>query len=255
MSKWIYSKNGKQYGPVSAKQLANIVLTGELDVNDSILSVKSQMWQKIKDTPQIMDIVYQPMPGNYFSDLDKDEFESYLTGEAPADREPLFFNFPWQWLLVLQILSFGSFQLYWIIRQLKHTEKRRRSFLLQFPVVMLHIFRAIDRDKTISRTVRHGWTPGMLSAVWLSALPLLIVGSLSSIPALKLLLSYPIVIMLTSLSIIPAQKTINEANEKLGKRKSSLGVGFYFYLLLCAILVFFIIRSRFWLPSPPHATL
>lgn len=243
MSSWIYLKDGRRAGPFSPSRIAKAVLNGKLETDESILCIETQMWHKIKDVPQIMEIIHKPLPGGYFTDIDSDTFASFVDGKSPENREPIFFNFPWRWLLFLQIISLGTFQLYWLIRQYGYLRTPKPSFRFMFLRWPYEIFSAIERDKTLGRISRPGWSVMMLSLIWYSSLPLLLVGLFTINPILSVILSYPVVIFGTSLVIIPIQKYINECNAKLGKKMSKIGLGFYLDLLLCLVWVFFVIRG------------
>ncbi|NLK50432.1 MAG: hypothetical protein GX294_07265 [Candidatus Cloacimonetes bacterium] len=70
MSKWIYTKDGKNYGPMKVAKIAKAIFNSELELNDYILSAETQTWHKIKDIPEIMDIIHKPRRKHLFEDID-----------------------------------------------------------------------------------------------------------------------------------------------------------------------------------------
>jgi len=158
MSNWIYSKDGKEHGPMSTARVADDVLKGLLELDDYVLSVETQLWKKVREVQPIMDIVYKPMPNNLFEDVSRDQFSRFVQGEEDIFAEPIFFNMPWTRFIILQVLTVGTFQVYWFIRQWMYMtkSKSRGSFriILFLFVAAFYIFSEIEHDRDLNKAYR-----------------------------------------------------------------------------------------------------
>jgi len=247
MSNWIYSKDGKEHGPMSTARVADDVLKGLLELDDYVLSVETQLWKKVREVQPIMDIVYKPMPNNLFEDVSRDQFSRFVQGEEDIFAEPIFFNMPWTCFIILQVLTVGTFQVYWFIRQWMYMtkSKSRGSFriILFLFVAAFYIFSEIEHDRDLNKAYRPNWTAMKMAFVWYLVIPLLAFGGRTNNPVLDVLLSLPVVIFSTSLVLIPIQKYINECNEKLRRPLSKLGLGFYFTILITIITAIVLVKQ------------
>jgi len=239
MSNWIYSKNGKEYGPMSTSKVADAILRGELELDDYVLSAETQLWKKAKDVQAIMDIVHKPLPNNLFDDVNREEFSSFVKGDESVYAEPIFFNMPYTRLMILQVLTLGFFQTYWFIRQYMYLIKRpgrkpMRISLMVFAFAF-YIFNEVEHDRELNSAYRAPWSSWRMAILWYLVIPLATFGLQTNNPILEIVLSLPVVVFGTSLVLIPVQKYINECNEKLKRPVSKLGLGYYFTILFAIV--------------------
>ncbi|HPN39954.1 MAG TPA: GYF domain-containing protein [Candidatus Cloacimonadota bacterium] len=236
MSNWIYSKNGKEYGPMSTSKVADAILRGELELDDYVLSAETQLWKKAKEVQAIMDIVHKPLPNNLFDDVNREEFSSFIQGDDSVLAEPVFFNISYTRLMALQVLTLGLFQSYWFIRQwlyaIRRSDRRAMRSSLMILFFAYFIFSEIETDRSLNKAAHPGWSAWRMAILWYLVIPLAVFGAHSTNPILDIVLSLPVLIFSTSLVLIPIQKYINECNEKLKRPVSKLGLGYYLTILL-----------------------
>lgn len=235
MSSWMFSKNGKEHGPMSTAKVADAVLRGDLELDDYVLSAETQLWKKVRDVQAIMDIVHKPLPNNLFDDVNREQFSSYIKGDESVLANPVFFNIPYTRLMILQVLTLGFFQTYWFIRQylylLRRPGRKPMRISLMLLVFAFFIFNEIEHDRELNKAYRPSWSAWRMGLLWYMIIPLAAWGARSTNPVLDILLSFPALIFATSLVLIPVQKYINECNEKLKLPVSKLGLGYYFTIL------------------------
>lgn len=249
MSSWMYSKNGREQGPMSTAKVADAILRGDLDLDDYVLSAETQLWKKVREVRAIMDIVHKPLPNNLFDDVNREEFSSFVKGDDSAYAQPVFFNMPFTRLMILQVLTLGFFQTYWFIRQymylLRRPGRKPVRVSLMLLVFAFYIFNEIEHDRELNKACRSSWSSWRMAFLWYLVIPLAAFGASSNNPVLDIVLSLPVVVFSTSLVLIPIQKYINECNEKLKRPMSKLGLGYYLTILLAVVSAGFILRAIF----------
>ncbi|MDP2172215.1 MAG: DUF4339 domain-containing protein [Candidatus Cloacimonadaceae bacterium] len=236
MSKWFYSRNGKDLGPVSDARLVNAVFIGELDIDSSVLSAKTGLWLKIRDIPEIMEIIHKPLPKPIFSDVIAGEFAEFAHADIPIDStQPIFYNLPPKKLMLMQLITFGLFQFYWFYKQwnylASHSKTRTGSYfraLTRYVFFAYEIFHQISIHREMMKVKRAPWNPMHLTLLWYMVIPGLMINPFGRIPFISATMNFLLVFMLTSWVLIPVQRYINDVNEILKRPVSKPSFGFYF---------------------------
>ncbi len=244
MLNWFYSEDGTNTGPVSSKVIATLVLKGELDIDDVIVSGQNNTRCRIREAPEIMEIVHKPLPHAIIADIDAAKFGDFKDADLPLEsNEPLFYNLPARTLLIAQLITCGMFEWYWFFKQWNylrfHTRGRRGSYFLASLYIFTFAYRVfsdIENNKELNKVQRPAWNARFLALLWYLVIPMLFFNPFQMAGIITGVLSYLLVILLTSLVLVPIQKYINEVNEKLKKPFSKPSFGFYVVIISSVLL-------------------
>lgn len=257
MSKWFYTKNGKNFGPVSENRLADTVLRGELDMDASVMSATNGLWQKIRDIPEVMEIIHKPLSKPIFNDVAAEEFKEFIqAGVELSEYHTIYYNLPAKTLLRMMLITGGLFEIYWFYKQwmyyIAHTKRRRGNFfraMIYFPLFAFEMFKQIDMDKDLNRVKRAPWDPMKLALLWYLVIPGLVFNPFGRLPVISGLLGYLMVFLATSFVLLPVQRYINDCNEALKRPVSKPTFGFYFVTLISVFIIlsslYALLRSQF----------
>jgi len=251
MQKWFYTLDGKNLGPLSSHGITEVVLKGELDLDTAILSAKDNIWIKVKDIPEIMEIIHKPLPHPVFNEQASYQFSQFIEQNLDLESsQPVFYNLPARQLLLVQVITCGMFELYWFYKQWNYIRKlskwHKKSFFL---VTLYHIFfayevfRAVETNKDLNGVKRAPWNAKQLAWLWYLVIPLMIVNPLRNLPFISGALSVLLVFSLTTFVLLPVQRYINEANAVLARPVSKPGFGFYVVTTLSIGLLLYLIIS------------
>ena len=251
MQKWFYTLDGKNLGPLSSHGIADAVLKEELDIDTSILSDKDGMWKKVKDVPEIMDIIHKPLQHPVFDEQASNEFVRFVGLNLDIEStETVFYNLPARQFLLAQIITLGMFEMYWFYKQWNYIRKlshwRKGSFFL---VTLYHIFfayevfKAVETNKDLHRAKRAAWNSKTLAILWYLVVPLMAINPLHKLPYITGVLSALIVFPLTTFVLMPVQRYINEANEVLNRPVSKPSFGFYVVITLSIGMLLYLFIS------------
>ncbi|MDD4309845.1 MAG: GYF domain-containing protein [Candidatus Cloacimonetes bacterium] len=247
MSSWLYSLNGKDLGPFSSKNIAEDVLSGKLELDSYVLNAKDNMWKKIQDVPEIMQIIHKPSSHPVFSESNAQALRQFVSMDVPfEDTEPIFYNYPAKKLLKMQILTLGMFEFYWFYKQWRylsaHSHGRRPSVviaLFSYILFAYEILSQIEKHRELNSVMRPYWSARQLALLWYFLPAILLILPLRSMPVIYAVLSGILAVFLPSWLLYPVQRYINEVNEKLGRPESTPSFGFYFTLTVSFGLVAF----------------
>ncbi len=234
MPKWFYSKEGKDYGPLSSQKIADTVLSGSLELEDYVISEQTKVWEKIHDVPEIMDIIHKPAAKPIFDALADSEFRDFIMEETdpdnPARIGTLYYNIPAGKLFRLQLLTFGLFQFYWFYRQWRYLSRRGKAtrgawflgIVIDWALFVYILFQQIETDRDMFTVKRSSWNPLSLAVWWYlgtalaSSLTWLVDNILTG------LISGFLSLTVTSFILIPVQRYINEVNEIRMQKKPKI---------------------------------
>ena len=252
MSPWIYSKEGRNIGPLNSKVIAKKVLAQELDLDDYVLCTKTQLWKRIREIKEIMDLVHSPVAGSYFQDIDIKSFEDEL-GRLEQQMQQPFHFFDILELLFWQFITLGLFGFYWLLVQNSYLNqmadsntKKDRSplrFALGPLAPFITVIRGIENHKTLNEASVPSNSFVGLFILW---------GTLILITTLMALLTMPGMLFHTLRAVlisflvvlIPTQAYINRCHQKLKIPRTKKTVGFYLWMIFLAaaawLLFFFV---------------
>jgi len=244
MLNWFYTENGKNAGPVSSKVIAGLVLKGSMDIDDLIVSEQDNTRCRIREANEIMEIVHKPLSHVVIADIDPAVFGDFKDADLPLNsNEPLFYNLPARTLLLVQLITCGMFEWYWFYKQWNylrfHTRGRRGSYFLASIYIFTFAYRVfsdIETNRELNQVSRPAWNARFLALLWYLVIPLLFFNPLQQSWIITGIFSYLLVVMLTSLVLLPVQKYINDVNEKLKKPISKPSFGFY-VVVITSLLV------------------
>ena len=241
MSPWIYSKDGRNIGPLNSKKIANKVLNHELELDDYVLCTKTQLWKRIREIKEIMDLVHKPVQGHYFQDIDIQQFEEELGMQMKHEQQP-FVYFSIAELIFWQLITLGLFGSYWLVVQNRYlyqvvdADSSKTGLFKRFALgnPFLNVIKGIENHKTLNEVLVPSnsfvgifilWTILILTAllmVWLTIsafiVPTLFVSAISFL-----------VVM------IPVQKYINHCHDKLNIPRTKRTVGFYLWMIFLGL--------------------
>ena len=251
MAKYFYSEEGRTRGPVSPRQIMDLILEDRLTVDSSVMESGSPTWLRIKDIPALMRYLHE-------SELKLDYSEDGKSLEENP-KEPYFFYIPVGRLALYSLVSFGWYEIYWLYRNwhylhLKYKKKTSVSFWRDAvnPFAIANLFYNISADRDlIGAAPREDFT----SRGWLWMLSFVTMGILSSgvislLPPLNDLLEALFSVFLlgsTLVFILPVQAFINAANIKQGKDLSFMTFGHYTLLVLGVFSLAF--NLSVWVPA------
>lgn len=224
MQRWYYSVDGKDVGPVSSAKVADAVLRQELDLESYVISEKTKVWTRVKELPEIMDIIHAPAPHPIFNEAAAEKFGEFIkedkTLEQVFGQQHLYYNIPASKLLRYQFLSLGFFELYWFYRQWLYLVSNKKLMRGSWLIVWLDrtifayvIFRAIESDREMLRYAKPRWNAISLALLWYLGLSLAVFVPYTANSWLSMLAGTLVPLLLGSLLLIPVQRYINEVNE------------------------------------------
>lgn len=239
MSSWIYSKDGREYGPMNSSKIADAVLAQRLDLDDYVLCTKTQLWKRIREIKEIMDIIHSPVPGRYFQDIDFKAFENELGTIEQREQQP-FQYFSIAELIFWQFITLGLFGFYWLLMQNSYlyqtidvNAKKHRS-LLRFALGPFAPFIAVIRGIENHKTLNEALVPSnslvgilILRGIFILSAALMVVLMAHQFIILTLravLISFLVV-------LIPTQTYINNCHEKLKIPHTKKSFGFYLWMI------------------------
>lgn len=223
MQRWYYSVNGRDVGPVSSAKVADAVLRQHLDLDSYVISEKTKVWTRIKDIPEIMDIIHEPAAHPIFNEEAAKQFGEFMqkgiTLEELNRSEPLYYNFPASKLFKWQLLTFGLFGIYWFYRQwlymITHKKILRGSWLIVWldRIIFAYvIFHGIESDREMLRYKRPAWNAITLALLWYLGLFLAMFLPYTESSLIGVFLNLMVPLLIASLMLIPVQRYINEVN-------------------------------------------
>ncbi|GEM_PF-5892696 len=228
-AQWLYLRNGFMVGPVTTKQLANLILDRQLKRSSIVCSLNNGRWCEVSEVKEVIRIVNRSIAGNCKDDKELRQFRSFLAMEGMQAKTygfdslgPIFATMNWLMFPFWSVLTLGLFQVYWFFRQgmrLEAQNARHKSFLSKFSIfIFLTPFLtllAIEGNKQFRRVKLAPFNPYLLSLLWYIAVPLCFVRLLPSSHLLSYLLNL-LAFIATHIPLIMAQKYINDCNELLG---------------------------------------
>jgi hypothetical protein len=251
MAKWIYTVEGRNIGPVSAREVANAVLKGELDAEASVLGSKDNLWKRIKDIPEIADLIYKPAVRPLFDDDVGGELKDFLARDIDIEEYyPIFYNIPARKLLMLQIITLGLFQGYWFYKQwnyLRSSSKGRMGsyFMAKMYVILFtyEIFWKIETNKELLKVKRAPWSARTLASIWyLGPIAFFTFPIWVVFPQVGAFLA---LVIWTTLVLVPVQRYINECNEALNRPLSRPSFGYYAVIVIAMGSILVWIATQF----------
>ena len=252
MSPWIYSKDGRNIGPLNSKRIANKVLEQELELDDYVLCTKTQLWKRIREIKEIMDLVHKPVQGRYFQDVDIQQFEEELGIQVEQEQKP-FVYFSIAELIFWQLITLGMFGSYWLIVQNRYLYqmvdadsskyKSLKRFVLGPVHPIINMIRGIENHKTLNQVLVPSNSFVGIFILWLilmlTALLMVFITITTFIfPTLFVAAISFLVVM------IPVQLYINHCHDKLKIPRTKRTTGFYvwmFFLGAAAWLFLFLV--------------
>ena len=254
MSSWYYSKDGRNIGPLSSKKIANKVLEQELELDDYVLCTKTQLWKRIREIKEIVDLVHSPVKGYVFQDVNIQEYEEKL-GIQSINFEQPFIYFSIAEVIFWQLITLGTFGMYWLVKQnyylkgLVETEKTQYSRLKRFafgPInPFLNVIKGIENHKTLNKALAPSNSYVGIFILWtiiiLTALMMVFITLTTLI--FHTLFAASISFMVV---IIPTQLYINHCHEKLKIPRSERPISFYMWMIFMGALswLFLILIGR-----------
>lgn len=231
MAKYYYTYEGKTLGPVSPKEVLDLILDDVLSMDSSVMESSSPQWLKIRDIPELMRYLHESEV--QITDWAEDKGFASIDGE----NVPLFFHIPVSRLVWLSLITFGFYEIYWIYRNWRflrfHRKGRTAAYFgrdLRNPVDLVGVFSQISTDQELGGRYNgrdftlNGW-------LWIVALLTQVARSiLGFTPFLSVWVDFALTFGLLALSIlclVPVQKHINEGNAKAGKPLSRPTFGHY----------------------------
>ncbi|MDY0152207.1 MAG: hypothetical protein RBS43_08050 [Candidatus Cloacimonas sp.] len=199
MTKWIYSVDGKEFGPVSEREIVSLLLHDKLELESYIMSDAKPIWVKLNTVQSIMDKVHIPDVHINFDDDGLAEFVEMDNN----DSAPLFCPMPIPRMVMMALLTGGLYQLYWFYMQGSwlrwHTNSKDRShqWSISFLLFPWRILGEIANNRELNRI-----QPCNFSAFWLAT-------------------GWVLLPYVNILCLIPVQMHINEVNEKKKRTAAS----------------------------------
>lgn len=239
MSSWFYSKDGRNKGPLSSKKIAKKVLDQELEMDDYVLCTKTQLWKRIREIKEIVDLVHSPIQGHVFRDIDIQQFEEELGIQAMEEEKP-FIHFTIAEVIFWQLITLGMFGVYWLVKQnhyLKYqvdTGTTQYSRLKRFafgPInPFLNVIKGIENHKTLNKAQVPS---NSLVGIFILWIILMLTGVLMVLLTVTSLFIPTLFIASISFLavIIPTQTYINNCHEKLEIPRTKRPVSFYVWMI------------------------
>lgn len=220
---WLYTVDGKTFGPVSSEKIAKLVLEDVLDRDSSIQSSTDGLWKKLGTVNEIVDLYHKPVPKPILTEKTAKEFQEFVgKGREVSNEEPIFFNVSWKMMLLLTILTGGFYEIYWFVRQWFYINHQRRTGRRPYSRISVlffvyDIFDNIERDRDLNRALRPTFSAKGLAFLWYGSFfgTFLINMFFSTLSAD--ILSTLITLALYIYVLVPVQRYINEANKALGR--------------------------------------
>ncbi len=223
MQRWYYSVNGRDVGPVSSAKVADAVLRRELELDSYVISEKTKVWTRIKEIPEIMDIIHEPAAHPIFNEEAAKQFGEFMQKGITLDElnrsEPLYYNFPASKLFKWQLLTFGLFGIYWFYRQWLYMITNKKIMRGSWLIVWLDriifayvIFHGIESDREMLRYKRPAWNAITLALLWYLGLFLAMFLPYTASSLIGVFLNLMVPLLIASLMLIPVQRYINEVN-------------------------------------------
>lgn len=238
MAKWIYTIEGRNMGPVSAREIADAVLRGDLDAEASVLGSKDNLWRKLKEIPEIANHIYQPALRPLFNDDAGGELSDFVARDIGIEEYyPIFYNIPARKLLILQIITLGLFQSYWFYKQWNYLRSRSRGTMnsyflarMYFLLFAYDIFWKIETNKDLLKVKRAPWTSRSMAILWyLGPVGFFVLPIGLVFPAGA---AFMALVISTTLVLIPIQRYINECNVALKRPESKPSFGYYAVIVI-----------------------
>ncbi|MDD2227943.1 MAG: hypothetical protein PHY48_00860 [Candidatus Cloacimonetes bacterium] len=244
MAHWFYTQDGKDYGPYSSKKVADLVLKDRLELDSYIISDKGKVWVKVRDVPDIMDIIHKPVAEPIFDEGAANQFASFINaGVELQDYYPLCYNIPAKKLVLLNILTLGFFQIYWFYKQwryqITHYKGRFVSpYIMAIRYVFLfayEIFRQIETNTDLIKVKRSKWSAVKLALLWYLGPAVLVFNPFTTLSIASGVLATIVEIAISSYVLFQVQSYINEVNLELKRPYAKPSFGFYFIMLLSVV--------------------
>lgn len=199
MAKWIYSVDGKEFGPVSEREIVSLLLHDELELESYIMSDAKPIWVKLNTVQTIMDKVHIPDVHISFED---DGLAEFVEMEN-SDSASLFYPIPIARMVIMAMLTGGLYQLYWFYMQGSwlrwHTKSQsgRHQWSISFLMFPWRILGGIENNRELNLIQRSNFSAFLLATAWVF------------LPYVNIL------------CLIPVQMYINEVNEKKKRMEPS----------------------------------
>ncbi|HPV14998.1 MAG TPA: hypothetical protein PL126_05055 [Candidatus Cloacimonadota bacterium] len=239
MSPWIYSKDGRNVGPLNSKKIANKVLEQELELDDYVLCTKTQLWKRIREIKEIMDLVHSPVQGRYFKDIDIQQFEDELGIQMMNEQKP-FLHFTVAELIFWQFITLGMFGSYWLViqnrylYQMVYPDSSKYKSLKRFVLGPIHpilsVIQGIENHKTLNQALVPSNSLVGIFVLWtilvLTALLMVFITLTSLIFHTLFAASISFMVVM-----IPTQLYINHCHKKLNIPRTKRTIGFYLWMI------------------------
>ncbi|MDD3235207.1 MAG: GYF domain-containing protein [Candidatus Cloacimonetes bacterium] len=250
MPHWFFTQDGKDYGPYSSNKVADMVLKDKLELESYIISDKDKIWVKVRDVPEIMDIIHEPVAEPIFDEGAANQFASFInTGVEIKDYFPIGYNMPAKRLVWLNILTLGFFQIYWFYKQWRYQiahrlnkyESRSMMAVKYLFLFAYEIFYQIENNPELMKVKRSKWSSWKLALLWYLGPGIIIFSPFPTSSIAAGMLSTIVEIMISTYVLSQVQSYINEINAELKRPVSRPSFGCYFTILLAGVIITFII--------------
>ncbi|MDR0533960.1 MAG: DUF4339 domain-containing protein [Verrucomicrobiales bacterium] len=202
MDDWFYELHGRQAGPVSKGELVSLLVAGTINTNTLVWNKTLRNWSKISD----LDDEFNP----------KDPAGFAVT---ESKSNPLFLYIPVSRLILMNVLSIGFYQVYWIYHNWRFLKRRGKLNVMPFwravfsILFIYQLFNEIRNYSAATQLLKPKFSAGPLAACWIIAT--IFSNMLGRLDDLVINLIGLAITLLAALFFLPVQDYINAVNQAL----------------------------------------
>ena len=214
MGEWYYAVDSEQQGPVQKEALVELFRNGTLATGTLVWTQDMKDWTPADRVESLL-----PAPGSTAVPSDASSLpaaQAVRAENTTSAAVPAFLYIPISRLIVMSILSCGTYEAYWIYKNWRYVKDREgwkiRPFWRGiFGIFFCHaLLKQIHGDRELA-SHEPGFPPGALATLWVV---LMIVANLIS-RAPSMSASIIACLMPSYLCFVPVQNYINRVNSEV----------------------------------------